>query len=114
MSMSFFERLRRLLGSEGDHHPDSREEEGECATRRPISCLEALERVHEYLDGELDEASAADVAHHFNVCQKCFPHLRMEERFREALQKSGARDRCPEYLRLQVMELLAAEGREGG
>jgi mycothiol system anti-sigma-R factor len=114
MSMSFFERLRRLLGGEGDHHPHSREGEEECATCRPISCVEALERVHEYLDGEMDEASAADVAHHFNVCQGCYPHLRLEERFRETLRKSGARDECPEHLRLQVMELLAAESREGG
>ena len=114
MSMSFFERLRRLLGGESDHHSHSEEGEGECTSCRPISCLEALEKVHEYLDGELEEAAAADVAHHFNVCQKCFPHLRLEERFRETLRISGARDQCPEHLRLQVIELLAAESREGG
>jgi mycothiol system anti-sigma-R factor len=114
MSMSFFQRLRRLLGGESDHQSHSEEGEEDCTSCRPISCLEALERVHEYLDGELDEAPAADVAHHFNVCQKCFPHLRLEERFRETLRKSGVKDQCPEHLRLQVMELLAAEGREGG
>ncbi len=114
MSMSFFDRVRRLLGGESEHFSHSEEGAEGCTMCRPISCLEALEKVHEYLDGELDETSAADVAHHFDVCQKCFPHLRLEERFRETLLKSGARDQCPEHLRLQVMELLAAEGREGG
>jgi mycothiol system anti-sigma-R factor len=70
--------------------------------------------VHEYLDGELEEASAADVAHHFKVCQKCFPHLRLEERFREALRKSRSREQCPDHLRAQVLALLAVEGPEEG
>jgi anti-sigma factor (TIGR02949 family) len=114
MTMSFFDRLKQLLGSGGERTGSLEEVEGECTAALPISCHEALEKLHEYLDGELEEASAAEVAHHFEICQKCFPHLRLEERFREALHKSGARDQCPEHVRVQVLELLAAESREGG
>lgn len=114
MSMSFLDRLKHLLGGNGNGPSHPEDGEGECPSCRRISCTEALERVHEYLDGELDGASAADVAHHFKVCQKCFPHLRLEESFREALRNSGARDRCPDHLRNHVLELLAAESGERG
>lgn len=112
--MSFADRLKRLLtGGESDlsHAADA---EGECAACRPISCVEAIERIHEYLDGELEEATASDVAHHFRVCQQCFPHLRLEERFREALRDSQRKEKCPDRLRAQVLELLAVEARQKG
>jgi len=109
--MSFVDRMKRLLvsgGSDLHHHA----EEGECATCRPISCMEAIERVHEYLDGELEEAAASDVAHHFKVCQQCFPHLRLEERFRAAIRDSQKGERCPDHLRAQVLEVLAVEAKQ--
>jgi len=114
MMMSFFERLRRLLGGGGNGHPHHEEGEGECTTCKPISCMEALEKVHEYLDGELGEDSHRDVAHHFSICQKCFPHLRLEKRFREILHQSQAEEKAPAHLREQVLELLGAEAREEG
>jgi anti-sigma factor (TIGR02949 family) len=105
MKMSLVDRLKRILGGGGDDEPGS---------PHPISCIEALERVHEFLDGEMEEADAADVAHHFRICQKCYPHLRLEERFREALLRAQAAERCPEEVRAQVMEVLGAEAAEGG
>jgi len=111
--MSFFERLKRLVGGGGNGQPHHEGEDGSCPSCRPISCMEALERVHEYLDGELTEDSYQDVAHHFEVCQKCYPHLRLEERFREALRQSREKEKCPDHLRTQVLDLLASEaGRE--
>jgi anti-sigma factor (TIGR02949 family) len=71
--------------------------------------MEALEKVHEFLDGELDSVSHQEVTQHFEMCQKCYPHLRLEERFREALQRSKGDEVCPEHVKSQVLELLAAE-----
>ena len=76
-----------------------------------ISCREALALVHEYLDGELDAASRADVARHFSLCEGCYPHLLLEERFRAVLHRFGGAELCPERLKQRIYEALTVEGR---
>jgi len=76
--------------------------------------MEAMAKVQEYLDGELDGVSHEEVAHHFSICQRCYPHLRLEERFRELLHRSQADEACPETLKEQVLELLAEEVGKSG
>lgn len=100
--MGFIDRLKRLVGSGGDHPVPGQ-----------ITCMEALERVHEYLDGELDGVSQEEVTQHFAMCQRCYPHLHLEERFREVLQRVEAETEAPQQLKEQVLELLAAEA-DGG
>jgi mycothiol system anti-sigma-R factor len=91
------------------------EEEGESFPAcEEITCAEALERVHEYLDGELGDVSHEEVARHFSMCQRCYPHLHLEERFRDLLHRSHEGEACPDHLKEQVLELLAAEAREPG
>jgi len=111
--MSFFHRLSAFLGACG-----LREEPGEGlgsgASGDLISCRQALARVHEYLDGELDPASHADVARHFSSCQGCHPHLRLEERFRTALRRFGGAEVCPQHLKEQIHTSLMAEDGEPG
>jgi anti-sigma factor (TIGR02949 family) len=100
--MGFLDRLKKLMGSDGED-----------AAPGQITCMEALERVHEYLDGELDGVSHEEVAQHFAMCQRCYPHLQLEERFREVLQRVEAEAEAPQQLKEQVLELLAAEA-DGG
>lgn len=107
--MSFFDRLKRLLGGVGTH-ADQPGGNGKVSTDcKPISCMEALERLHEYLDGELDGVSHEEVAHHFSMCKRCYPHLQLEERFKNLLHRSQEGETCPDRVRSQVLELLATE-----
>ncbi len=106
--MSFLDRLKRLLGTPGLSAPPSGNGGGS-PTCKAITCMEAMARVQEYLDGELDGVSHEEVAHHFSVCQKCYPHLKLEERFRELLHRSQEEEGCPESLKEHVLELLATE-----
>ena len=108
--MSFFERLKRLLGGSGNGQTTSSAEGHGSAAVQPITCMEALERVQEYLDGELGSISHEEVAHHFSMCQRCYPHLRLEERFKDLLHRSQKEEACPEGVRTKVMELLASQG----
>ena len=112
--MTFIERLKSLISGGGHHGDDSGGMEEECSTCRPISCAEALERVYEYLDGELDGATEKDVQHHFSVCKRCYPHLQLEERFLELLHESKGEVETPAHLKDQVLELLALEVAEKG
>jgi anti-sigma factor (TIGR02949 family) len=75
-----------------------------------ISCEEALRLVHEFLDGELEGVSPAEVKAHFEVCRGCYPHLRLEQAFREAMKRACARQTAPPTLREKVERLLAEAG----
>ena len=46
-----------------------------------ISCEDALHRIHEFIDGELEDVSSEQVKAHFDVCGRCYPHLQLEESF---------------------------------
>lgn len=95
--MSPIEFFKYLYGSRGD---------GEA---KAISCEEALRLVHEFIDGELDDVSAAEVEAHFEVCQQCYPHLRLERRFREALRRACGGEAAPAELRDRVRQIVAEE-----
>lgn len=84
------ETIRRLFGSEP---------EGE-------SCRESLRLLQEYMDGELDDLTTAQVEEHFRVCQACYPHLNLERRFRERLRRASERDCCPDEVRSSVLAAI--------
>jgi anti-sigma factor (TIGR02949 family) len=71
-----------------------------------ISCPDALARMYEFMDGELDGAVRDEVAAHFEVCARCYPHLRFEERFRRRVQEAARRPEVPEGLRSRVLDIL--------
>ena len=104
--MSMFDRLKGMFGGS----PDNGRDDGGVAM---ISCEDALRRVHEFLDGELEESSAEEVKQHFDMCQRCYPHLQLETAFREAVRRAAAGQSAPPQLRDKVTALLEEAGREG-
>jgi mycothiol system anti-sigma-R factor len=71
-----------------------------------IPCHEALARLYEYLDGELEPESREEVEAHFAVCARCYPQLATERSFRAAVQRAMDGGRAPEALRHRVLSLL--------
>lgn len=71
-----------------------------------IPCREALARLYEYLDGELEPESREEVEAHFAVCARCYPQLATERSFRTAVQRAMDGGRAPEALRHRVLTLL--------
>jgi anti-sigma factor (TIGR02949 family) len=78
-----------------------------------ISCEDALRLVHEFLDGELANASADEVRQHFDMCQRCYPHLQLETAFREAVRRATAGESAPPELRDKVAAVLEEARAEG-
>jgi anti-sigma factor (TIGR02949 family) len=78
-----------------------------------ISCEEALRLVNEFLDGELQGVSPEEVKAHFEVCRGCYPHLRFEQAFREALRRACAGQATPGDLKVRLERLLAEAGQGG-
>lgn len=78
-----------------------------------ISCKEALRLVHEYLDGELEGVPESQVARHFEMCERCYPHLKLETVYRDAMRRAGRGARVPAGLKDRVSALLAEVDAEG-
>ena len=76
-----------------------------------IGCQEALKRLYEYLDGELTPETTAEVRRHIELCAACYPEVRMETEFRDALHRAAeGQPLCPESLRRKIAGILAEEG----
>jgi anti-sigma factor (TIGR02949 family) len=71
-----------------------------------IGCLEAIETLYAYLDGELGDAqSVARVEHHLGHCRSCYSRKELELALTEHLQRS-ARSRAPAQLQARMRKLL--------
>jgi anti-sigma factor (TIGR02949 family) len=68
--------------------------------------------VQEFLDGQLQGVSAEEVREHFEICSRCYPHLKFERSFREALSRASSGECAPPELRRRVVDLLAGVGQE--
>lgn len=89
------------------------ERPGECSATGPISCAEALERVNEFLDGELEGVAPEVIRAHFEACARCYPHLRFEQSFRKALCRALSREKAPPELRARLRTLIDEAARQG-
>ena len=76
----------------------------------PIGCKEALERLYEYLDGELTPGSAEEVRRHVEVCDACYPEVKFTTEFRDALHRAArGQPASPDGLRQKIGQLLENE-----
>jgi len=103
--MAFLDGWKRVFGVEpggGDAEADA----------EMISCEDALRLIHEFLDGELDHVSRDKVKAHFDACGRCYPHLCLEESFREAVQTAARGEHAPPELKSRLMDLLAEAAAE--
>lgn len=95
-----FDAFRKWLGSGGN-------ESGGCESGSAIrSCEDALARLYELLDGELDDVTSEQVAAHFEACRLCYPHLACERAFKAALKRTIEGRTAPPELRREVLSLL--------
>ncbi|MGH7477292.1 MAG: zf-HC2 domain-containing protein [Longimicrobiales bacterium] len=78
-----------------------------------ISCEHVIARLWEFIDGELDAASEAEVQQHLELCERCFPQYDFQRAYSEFMRRV-ARRLAPPGLRRRIFEqLLAEEARQG-
>jgi anti-sigma factor (TIGR02949 family) len=73
-----------------------------------VPCDLTAIRLHAYLDGELDAASAASFEQHLRTCAECSSTLPAEQSLREALSAAQLYERAPTQLRNQIRKNLPA------
>ena len=71
-----------------------------------MNCEEAVEKVWQFLDKELDEASFAEMQKHLEECRHCFSKVEFEERLRVMLRRSCCSEKAPAELRERLTRLM--------
>ena len=74
-----------------------------------LDCDEAIERVYEYLDGELTPEVELAIQQHLAACAKCEPRFEHERLFLELLAERARLERAPPELRRRVLRELVDE-----
>lgn len=70
-----------------------------------IDCNEVIERLFEFLDGELDSRRHADIERHLARCRDCFTRAEFERRLKGRLAEAGSAS-APDTLRRRIRGLL--------
>lgn len=76
------------------------------AVPRQIDCRKALDRLYEYLDGELGEVRAEEVRAHLDMCAPCLRISRFETAFLRFLEARSRTRGAPEHVKKRVLEHL--------
>ncbi len=83
----------------------------ESGTRPPQDCEHVLERVYEFLDHELDDASGDAIRQHLVDCEPCLDRFDVEQAVKSLVNRACGNDRAPEHLRAKVLSRLALNRR---
>jgi mycothiol system anti-sigma-R factor len=70
------------------------------------NCEHVLERVYEFLDNELDEASGDSIRQHLVDCEPCMDRFDVELAVKALVSRCCGGDQAPEHLRTRVLAQL--------
>jgi mycothiol system anti-sigma-R factor len=90
----FYERERTNRAMTGPHHGDE------------LPCDAVIERMYEFLDGELTSDVDAQIRDHLGKCRTCYPHFRHEEVFLRFLERRTQIEKAPPSLRRRIFKKL--------
>ncbi|MCG8468363.1 MAG: zf-HC2 domain-containing protein [Gemmatimonadetes bacterium] len=77
-----------------------------CPDSGAIPCEEALERMYEFLDGELSNDSAEEVRVHLERCKKCYPYFNFERVFLDHVRSLRLPPETTERLEARIRKAL--------
>lgn len=71
-------------------------------------CLEAMDHLYAYLNGELDDKVTLNkVEHHLGHCKSCYSRAEMEREINKRLKASSNHEDTPESLKKRLNELMS-------
>lgn len=79
---------------------------------RDIDCRQALDRLYEYLDGELTPVRAEEVRLHIERCAPCLEASSFEHAFVRFLEARSWAQKAPEGLRKKILEQILFDGEQ--
>jgi mycothiol system anti-sigma-R factor len=71
-----------------------------------MNCEEAVEKLWQFLDKELEGAASTELQQHLEECRHCFSKVEFEERLRAMLRRSCCSEQAPPELRERLSKIL--------
>jgi len=71
-----------------------------------VNCKESLRKIYEFLDGDLEKVSSAEIEVHINCCRHCWDRFEFEKQLKTLIKKSCCKEICPDTLRKRIEALL--------
>ena len=68
-------------------------------------CVRALESVHAFLHGELQDPDADLIRHHLHACERCMENFEIESTITEMIQRSQPTTSAPSTLTARIQTL---------
>ncbi|GAA4535131.1 MULTISPECIES: mycothiol system anti-sigma-R factor [Nonomuraea] len=78
-----------------------------CGKPHETDCREVLDRVYEYLDGELTAGDVADIRVHLDECGPCLEEYDLDKAIKQLVAKKCGCDPVPDDLRDKVLARIA-------
>ncbi len=83
-----------------------------------MTCKEAIEQLHEFLDNELDDANYSKIRQHIDMCHKCCEKFEFEHAIKKIIKEKTQIHKTPQHvlqnITSQWAELNAASGAPWG
>ena len=71
-----------------------------------MNCQQVLQRLWQYLDGELGKADSGQIARHLEECRRCFSRTQFERHLRAMVCRSCESEEVPQDLKERVDKLI--------
>ena len=78
-----------------------------CGNPHAVPCEDVLDRVYEFIDGEIDGQRRHEIKEHLEECSPCLQKFGLEETVK-AIVKRSCSDPAPPDLRAKVLSHIAA------
>lgn len=85
--------------------PSGGREEAPTERGRAVDCNEALSRLFEFLDAEIDEADSDRIRQHLADCEPCLAEYDVEDHLK-TLVKRSCQDAAPAELHVRIRQHL--------
>lgn len=73
-----------------------------------MTCEEAVKKLYDYIDKELDQGVIRQIDKHLEICRMCCDHFEFEKRMKSLVQESCFQNRAPNYLKSKIVDDLNA------
>ncbi len=74
-----------------------------CGSPHETDCGEVLDRVYEYLDGEMTDIDVDKIRQHLDECGPCLREYDLDVALKALLRRSCACESAPDALRQRIM-----------
>lgn len=79
-----------------------------------VRCEHVLERLWDFLDGELSPEDEAAVKKHLDICNRCYPQYDFQRAYFEYARRIRDREHAPPTMRHRLFEkILEQESNDG-